>query len=400
MQGKKIILALTGSIAAYKAAYLTRMLIKKGAEVKVLMTPSATAFISPLTLSTLSKNDVHQSVIDEDSWNNHVELGLWADVMLVAPATATTISKMANGICDTIVTAVYLSAKCPVFFAPAMDRDMWLHPATQNNFKKLQSYNNHLIDAEEGELASGLVGKGRMAEPEDIIKHLEIFFNQGQDLKDKTVLITAGPTYEALDPVRFIGNHSSGKMGIALAEVCAQRGAQVHLVLGPSALSAQHENIKTISVKSGSEMYEQAKARHSNCDVVIFAAAVSDYTPIERAPQKIKKASDTLTLELKKTIDIAKNLGALKQENQVHIGFALETTNEEEFAQKKLSKKNFDFIVLNSLNDKGAGFKHNTNKITIFTNKGEKMPFELKTKVEVAHDIINTLVENYVINKK
>lgn len=398
MEGKKIILAVCGSIAAYKAAYLVRGLVKKGAEVKVLMTPSATAFISPLTLSTLSKHKVHLNVIDGDDWDNHVDLGLWADAMLVAPATANTLAQMANGLCDTIVTAVYLSAKCPVFFAPAMDRDMWAHPATQKNIEALNSYGNHLIDVEDGELASGLVGKGRMAEPDTIIEKLSFFFEQKQDLKDKHVLITAGPTYEALDPVRFIGNHSTGKMGMALAEECAHRGALVTLVLGPSQLNTHHPKIKIKRVKSGEEMYNASKAAHTNCDVAIFAAAVSDYTPVTKSDQKIKKSSDTFELELKRTRDIAQSLGAEKTNKQVHIGFALETTNEEEFARKKLVKKNFDFIVLNSLRDKGAGFKHNTNKVTIYTDKGDKKPFDLKTKTEVAHDIINTLVQNYVIS--
>jgi len=398
LQGKKIILAISGSIAAYKAAALTRLLLKEGAEVKVLMTPSSTAFISPLTLSTLSKNKVHLDVIDGDDWDNHVELGLWADAMVIAPATANTIAKMANGICDTIVTAVYLSAKCPVFFAPAMDRDMWHHPATQKNITALEAYGNHLIDSEEGELASGLIGKGRMAEPETIVEKLSFFFEQTQDLKDKTVLITAGPTYEALDPVRFIGNHSSGKMGMALAEISAQRGAQVKLVLGPSSLNSQNQNIEIIRVKSSDDMYQASNTLHSEADIVIFAAAVADYTPENKSDKKIKKDGDTLTLTLKKTVDIAKTLGNNKRSNQVHIGFALETNNEEVFAQKKLEKKNFDFIVLNSLNDKGAGFKHNTNKVTIYTDKGEKIPFDLKSKTEVAIDIINTLVNNYVIS--
>lgn len=396
MKDKKIILAITGSIAAYKAATLTRLLIKKGAEVQVLMTPSAAAFISPLTLSTLSKNKVHLNVIDEDSWDNHVELGLWADAMVVAPATANSLAKMATGICDTIVNAVYLSAKCPVFFAPAMDRDMWIHPSTQNNIALLKSYGNHLIDVEDGELASGLIGKGRMAEPESIVEKLDFFFQAKQDLLGKTVLITAGPTYESLDPVRFIGNLSSGKMGMAIAEECAHRGAQVKLVLGPSKMDSHHQNIEISRVRSGDEMFNQTQSWHSQSDVVIFTAAVADYKPAIKSDKKIKKKGETLNLELVKTIDIAKTLGQKKSKKQIHIGFALETNKEEEYAQKKLEKKNFDFIVLNSLRDEGAGFQHDTNKITIYTDKSQKIPFELKTKREVAVDIINTLVNNYV----
>ncbi len=396
MKGKKILLAVTGSIAAYKSATLIRLLIKSGATVKVIMTPSSTAFISPLTLSTLSKHPVHTDVIDGDAWNNHVDLGLWADVMLVAPATATTLGKMAHGISDNIVTAVYLSAKCPVYIAPAMDRDMWLHPATQNNITSLLSYGNKLIDAEEGELASGLVGKGRMAEPENILARLTEDFKVLQDLGGKQILITAGPTYEALDPVRFIGNHSSGKMGIALAEACAERGAHVSLVLGPTHHSSTHEQVTTYNVNSGLEMYNQCKALHSHSDVCIFAAAVADYKPTEISEKKIKKTGDTLTLELEKTIDIALSLGKGKSASQVHIGFALETDDPEANAKRKLDKKNFDLIILNSLKDKGAGFKHDTNKITIYTKKGTKEAFPLKPKTEVAHDIINTLVKNFV----
>lgn len=398
MKGKKILLAVTGSIAAYKAATLTRLLIKAGAEVKIIMTPSSTAFISALTLSTLSKNPVHTDVIDGAAWNNHVELGLWADLMVVAPATATTLGKMANGISDNIVTAVYLSAKCPVYFAPAMDRDMWLHPATKNNIAKLLSYGNILIDAETGELASGLVGKGRMAEPENILARLDEALARTQDLSGKKVLITAGPTYEAIDPVRFIGNHSSGKMGYALAKNCANRGAEVTLVLGPSALNIHEPEIKVIKVISGEEMYKACEQYHQASDITIFAAAVADYKPKEAAVEKIKKSSDNLDLSLTKTRDIAATLGNDKKAHQIHIGFALETKDAEHYAQKKLEKKNFDFIVLNSLRDKGAGFKLDTNKVTIFTNKGDRTAFDLKSKDKVAEDIINTLVDNYVKN--
>ena len=398
MKGKKILLAVTGSIAAYKAAVLTRLMIKAGAEVKVIMTPSATAFISPLTLSTLSKHPVHTDVIDGAAWNNHVELGLWADLMVVAPATATTLGKMANGISDNIVTAVYLSAKCPVYFAPAMDRDMWLHPATVANIKRLETYGNTLIDAETGELASGLMGKGRMAEPENIVAQLTAALQQEQDLTGKKVLITAGPTYEAIDPVRFIGNHSSGKMGYALAKQCVQRGAEVVLVLGPNSLQITEPVIKVVKVTSGEDMYQATAEHHPSSDVIIFAAAVADYRPESAAPEKIKKSSDVLDLSLTKTRDIAATLGAQKTKSQIHIGFALETKDAEHYAQKKLEKKNFDFIVLNSLKDKGAGFKLDTNKVTIFTNNGERKAYEMKSKDKVAEDIINTLVDNYVKN--
>jgi len=396
LKGKKIILAVTGSIAAYKAAGLTRLLIKAGAEVKVIMTPSAAAFISPLTLSTLSKNPVHTDVIDGAAWNNHVELGLWADAMIVAPATATTIAKMATGICDTIVTAVYLSAKCPVYFAPAMDRDMWLHPATQKNIALLESYDNILIDAVSGELASGLVGKGRMAEPEDVVGKLSTDLAVVQDLAGKKVLITAGPTHEAIDPVRFIGNNSSGKMGFALAKVCQARGAEVVLVLGPNALQINESELMLISVISGEEMYEACKLHHADTDIAIFAAAVADYKPLAAATEKIKKSEDTMSLQLAKTSDIAATLGKEKKRHQLHVGFALETEKAEEYAKAKLNKKNFDLIVLNTTKDKGAGFGYDTNKVTIFTNDNERIAFDLKSKDKVAIDIINTLVKKYV----
>lgn len=400
MQGKKIIIGVTGSIAAYKAAYIIRSFIKKGAEVKVIMTPSAKAFISPLTLSTLSKHPVHSDVIDDDAWNNHVELGLWGDAMIIAPATASTISKLAHGQSDNIVAAVYLSAKCPVFVAPAMDLDMWIHPATQRNIGLLESYGNHIIDVGDGELASGLVGKGRLAEPDDIVLQLSHFFTQKSDLTSKKVLITAGPTYEAIDPVRFIGNHSSGKMGVALAKECAHRGAKVTLILGPSRLSPIHENIKLINVTSGEQMYESVQEHHRTADIIIFTAAVADYRPKTISVEKIKKDSDSLSIELEKTVDIAAALGKNKRNGQIHVGFALETQKEESNAQKKLKNKQFDLIVLNSLRDKGAGFKGDTNKVTIYTERGEKIPFKLKSKTKVAVDIINTIVNNYVKNIK
>jgi len=396
LEGKKILLGITGSIAAYKAASLIRLLIKQGAEVQVLMTPAATSFITPLTISTLSKNPVHSSVSSEEGWNNHVDMGLWADAMIVAPCTATTLSKMANGICDNVIVATYLSARCPVFFAPAMDLDMWVHPATLENVGKLQSYGNHLIPVGEGELASGLVGKGRMAEPEDIVAFVDKHLNaaKNSNLNGKHVVITAGPTHEAIDPVRFIGNHSSGKMGISIAEEAAQRGAIVTLVLGPSKLSTNHPNISTIAVKSAEDMYQATIQHYGNADVAVLAAAVADYTPTTTATQKIKKKAGDMAIKLKRTKDIAAELGKIKQKGQVNIGFALETNNELENAQKKLIKKNFDFIVLNSLQDKGAGFQHNTNKVTFVDVDNNIQNFELKSKTDVASDILNK-IEGY-----
>lgn len=396
MKNKKILIAVSGSIAAYKSASLIRLLVTAGAEVKVLMTESAKEFISPLTLSTLSKNKVYSDLIDEDSWSNHVELGLWADAMIIAPATANTIARMANGICDNIVSAVYLSARCPVYIAPAMDLDMWEHPSTQENIKKLLSYGNHLIDPEVGELASGLHGKGRMAEPENIVALLSQVFDKKKDLSGKKVLITAGPTYERLDPVRFIGNRSTGKMGMALAEECAQRGAEVVLILGPSSLQTNTSSILVERIESAEEMYKAAKNHHPSSTLCIFSAAVADYRPQNPASQKIKKSEDALQIALQRTPDIAKELGSLKSENQTHIGFALETENEQENALSKLNRKNFDMIVLNSLNDEGAGFAHDTNKVRIFGTKHDVIDIKLKPKRELAGDIINTFVEFYV----
>jgi phosphopantothenoylcysteine decarboxylase/phosphopantothenate--cysteine ligase len=392
LQDKKIILGVSGSIAAYKAAFLTRLLIKAGASVRILMTPAAAAFITPLTLSTLSKNPVFSDVQSETGWNNHVELGLWADAMLIAPATANTLARLANGICDNMLAAVYLSARCPVFFAPAMDVDMWHHPATRANIKKLESYGNRIIPVGHGELASGLVGEGRMAEPEDILHFLADQLSQQQDLIGKNVLITAGPTYEAIDPVRFIGNRSSGKMGVAIAEAAATRGAKVILVLGPSALQVTHPGIKTVRVESAQQMYEEALAGFATADVAILSAAVADYRPTSVANEKIKKESGTPELQLERTPDIAAALGQLKKENQRIVGFALETNNEMANARKKLEKKNFDLIVLNSLRDAGAGFQHDTNKISILGQDNKMRHFELKTKTEVAKDIIDTLL--------
>lgn len=395
LKGKKILLGITGGIAAYKTASLVRLFIKAGAEVKVVMTASAKEFITPLTLSTLSKNEVFSSFTDEEDenarWNNHVELGLWADFLLIAPATANTLSKMATGNSDNFLLATYLSAKCPVFFAPAMDLDMYKHPSTKNSFKTLQSFGNVMIPAGSGELASGLRGEGRMAEPEEIVDFLEKYYSVQLPLKGKKVLITAGPTYEAIDPVRFIGNHSSGKMGYALAEHAAENGAEVILVSGPTHLKLEHSNVKLIRVNSAREMFEKVDSHFNECDVFISAAAVADYRPKEVADKKIKKNDDSMNIELVKNPDILASMGARKKDQKL-VGFALETNNELENARNKLKKKNLDFIVLNSLNDKGAGFKSETNKVSIIYPDREKN-FELKSKEEVAADIINEIIE-------
>ncbi len=406
LQNKKILLIITGSIAAYKTATLVRLLVKQNAQVKVVMSEPATAFITPLTLATLSKNPVLVDFVADKNgtWNNHVELGLWADIIVVAPATAGTLAKCANGICDNLPIAVYLSAKCPVFFAPAMDLDMYKHASTLENLRKLASFGNQIIPSESGELASGLVGEGRMAEPENIIIFLENFFknnlkkqqNLSQNLKGKKVLITAGPTFEALDPVRFIGNHSTGKMGYAIAESLAQRGAHVRLVSGPTSVQLldnqiNKNNIEVFKVQSAQEMYEKANQFFLESDIIILAAAVADYRPKTIETQKIKKKTDEFVLEMIKTIDIAATLGKIKQKNQLMVGFALETNDEKANASKKLISKNLDFIVLNSLNDAGAGFGHDTNKITILDKNGIETNFELKSKKEVAEDIANQI---------
>lgn len=396
LKGKKILLGVSGSIAAYKAAFLVRLLVKAEAEVKVILTDAAKDFVTPLTLSTLSKNPVLSSFTkgENGEWNNHVELGLWADVMLIAPASANTISKMANGACDNLLLATYLSARCPVFFAPAMDLDMYQHPSVQANILKLQSFGNQLIEARDGELASGLVGQGRMAEPEELADILASHFGENADLAKKKVLITAGPTYEAIDPVRFIGNYSSGKMGFAIALEAANRGAEVTLVAGPTHLKINHPLVNRIDVKSGKEMYEAALAHYKTSDINIFSAAVADYAPIHSADKKIKKSSgDNMHIELAETTDIAKALGAQKGAHQLNIGFALETDNEQDNAQKKILSKNFDMIVLNSLQDAGAGFGHDTNKISIIDKANNITHFELKSKTEVAKDIIDAIVE-------
>jgi len=396
MQDKNIILAISGSIAAYKCAPLTRLLIKVGANVKVIMTPAATDFITPLTLSTLSKNQVFSDVSSDEGWHNHVELGLWADAMIVAPATANTLARMANGLCDNMLLAVYLSARCPIFFAPAMDLDMWTHPATQKNISTLEQYGNHLIPAEHGELASGLVGVGRMAEPENILKTLSDFFakkNIEQDLVGKKAIVTSGPTHETIDPVRYLGNRSTGRMGVSLAEELARRGAAVTLITGPVNIKAFGKNITTIPVKSAQEMYERTMKYFPEADIAIMAAAVADYTPKTVSSTKVKKKPGDMQIELKRTKDIAYEIGQIKEAHQTTVGFALETNNEIENAKKKLAKKNFDFIVLNSLNDKGAGFQHNTNKVTILDKQGNSQAYELKSKPQVAKDIVDYFVQ-------
>ncbi|MDX2282432.1 MAG: bifunctional phosphopantothenoylcysteine decarboxylase/phosphopantothenate--cysteine ligase CoaBC [Saprospiraceae bacterium] len=386
-----LILGISGSIAAYKSATLTRLFVKNGHDVQVLMTESATAFITPLTLSTLSKHPVYSEVRSEAGWNNHVDLGLWAHALLIAPASANTLAKLANGICDNILCAVYLSARCPVFVAPAMDVDMWHHPATQENIQKLIKHGVHIIPVGHGELASGLVGDGRMAEPEEIQQYLTRFFEQKNDLLGKKVLITAGPTQENIDPVRFISNHSSGKMGIALADELASRGAQVTLVLGPTHLRPKHADISVVSVVSAQEMYEASALAFPTADVTILAAAVADYRPATVAQVKIKKAAADMSIELEKTIDIAATLGAQKRPSQYLIGFALETDHEMEHAQIKLQRKNFDFIVLNSLQDAGAGFGHDTNKITMLFRNGVVKPLPLMAKTAVATAIVSEI---------
>ena len=390
LNGKKIIVGITGSIAAYKAAILVRGLIKAGAEVRVLMTPAATHFITPLTLSTLSKNPVYTDVIDESSWNNHVELGLWADLMVIAPATANSLGKLANGICDNIIAAVYLSARCPVFFAPAMDADMWLHPSVTHNIQKLESYGNHLLPVGYGALASGLEGKGRMAEPEVIVQHLTTFLGTAQPLKEVKFLITAGPTFEPMDPVRFIGNRSSGKMGVAIASELIKLGGKVTLIMGPSNQTISPE-IETIRVETAQSMYDKTMELFKETQVAIFAAAVSDYRPKNPSNQKIKKKTDTLTIELVKNPDIAASAGNIKTANQITVGFALETNDERQNAWGKLQKKNFDLVVLNSLNDKGAGFQVDTNKVTFLYRDGTERAFDLKSKTEVAKDITQAI---------
>ncbi len=395
LKGKKILLGVTGSIAAYKAALLVRLLVKQEAEVKVIMTPSSLDFITPLTLSTLSKNPVHVKFQKDETgeWNNHVELGLWADAMVIAPASANTIAKMATGLCDNLVLATYLSARCPVFFAPAMDLDMLKHATTTKNIAALVQNGNQLLTPGYGELASGLTGEGRMAEPEEIVAQLDGFLASKKKLLGKKALVTAGPTYEAIDPVRFIGNHSSGKMGFAIADVLAEAGAQVDLVTGPTHEKASHAGVTVHPVTSADEMYRECSRFFSTSDITVLAAAVADYKPAHRAEQKIKKSDDKLSIELTKTTDIAASLGKLKKDGQIVVGFALETENERANAEKKLVSKNFDFIVLNSLNSKGAGFGFDTNQVSIISRRNGSKVFDLKSKKEVAVDIVNAILD-------
>jgi len=391
LTGKKILIGVTGSIAAYKSILLVRNLIKEGAEVKVIMTPSAKDFVTPLTLGTLSKNPVSIDLFDEDTWANHVMLGRWADVMLIAPLSCNTLAKMAHGLCDNLLLATYLSATCPVVVAPAMDDDMWHHAATQSNLQKLKERGNVVIPVEKGELASGLEGDGRMAEPEHIIEHLKNNFFFQKDLTGKRALVTAGPTYESIDPVRFVGNHASGKMGVAIAEELSKRGAQVELVIGPSEVEVEDE-VKVERVHSAAEMYDACVKRFPSVDIAVMAAAVADYTPAQVSAEKIKKTADTLTLELVKTKDILKTLGQQKSNGQILVGFALEKQNEKQYALDKLRNKNADMIVLNSLNDSGAGFGFDTNKITIFERDGKQLDYGQKPKQQVAKDIVDRIV--------
>jgi phosphopantothenoylcysteine decarboxylase/phosphopantothenate--cysteine ligase len=404
LQGKKILLGVTGSIAAYKSLLLIRLLIREGASVRVIQTPASRDFVTPLSLATLSKSPVLSDLFAGDTWANHVELGRWADVFVIAPLSCNTLAKMAMGICDNLLLATYLSAVCPILAAPAMDEDMWRHPATRENLQRLQGFGNHVIPVENGELASGLFGDGRMAEPETIVEFIRTVLGAmagelkgvpgatAGELKGKKALVTAGPTYEAIDPVRFIGNHSSGKMGIAIAEELAFRGARVHLVLGPSSQPVKGENIILHRVTSAAEMLDICVAEFADAEVAVLAAAVADYTPIERSPEKIKKKEDTLLLELTKTKDILKTLGGLKRPGQTLVGFALETKDGRAYALDKLRSKNADLIVLNSLADEGAGFGIDTNKVTIFGKDGTERSFEKKPKQQVAKDIVDTIV--------
>ncbi len=400
LKNKKILLGISGSIAAYKIAFLTRLLIKEGAEIQIVMTQAAKEFITPLTLATLSKKPVLSEFVKDQTgiWNNHVDLGLWADVILIAPATAHTLAKCANGICDDLLTAVYLSAKCPVMFAPAMDLDMYQHPSTVENLRKLQFFGNQVIKSNFGELASGLVGEGRMAEPEELVEILTKNCSENLILKGKKVLITAGPTQESIDPVRFISNHSTGKMGYAIANKFAKAGAEVTLVSGQVALKSPDGSINLVKVRSAKEMYEATKTHFNDADIIILSAAVADYTPAIVTDKKIKKKEETFTIELTKTTDIAKTLGALKRPEQLMVGFALETDNEIENAIGKIKSKNLDMIVLNSLQNSGAGFGHDTNKICLIKRDGTMIDFDLKSKQEVATDIVNEVINQLKIN--
>lgn len=395
LQGKKILLGITGSIAAYKSIYLVRSLVKAGAEVRVIITPSAKDFVSSLTLSTLSRNPVLTDLFDEESWSNHVMLGRWADLMIIAPLSCNTLAKMANGHCDNLLLATYLSATCPIVVAPAMDEDMWHHPATKENLKKLESFGNTIIPVEKGDLASGLTGEGRMAEPEQILDFICTRFFLTRPLTGKKAMVTAGPTYEPIDPVRFIGNHSTGKMGLAIARELQHRGADVTLIMGPTQVDMNTNGIPIVKVKTADEMYRASNKVFEKSDIAIMAAAVADYAPVAIAKEKIKKKEDKLMLELTKTKDILKSLGEKKKEGQVLVGFALETNDEERNAADKLQKKNADMIILNSLNDPGAGFGYDTNKITIFEKGGQQFSFDTKSKNEVAKDIVDTIIRLY-----
>lgn len=394
LKNKKILLGITGSIAAYKAILLVRLLVKQGAEVKVVLTPAAKSFVSPLVLSTLSGNKVLVDLFDEDTWANHVMLGRWADVMVIAPLSANTLAKMATGRCDNLLLAVYLSATCPVVVSPAMDEDMWLHASTKRNINLLQQYGNKIIPVEKGELASGLTGEGRMAEPETIITFLEEQVFRGSELAGKKVLVTAGPTYEPIDPVRFIGNRSSGKMGFALAEALYMRGADVHIVTGPVHVQTKYSGIKVTLVETAGEMYEACITAFEKTDIAILAAAVADYRSAEVADEKIKKHSDELQVPLVKTKDILKSLGAVKKQGQLLVGFALETNNERENALKKLESKNADMIILNSLRDANAGFGYDTNKITVFNRNGAVTETALMPKQAIANEIVNIIIQS------
>ena len=393
IQNKKILIGITGSIAAYKTPFLVRLLVKAGAEVKIIMTAASLNFVAPLTLSTLSKNDVLTGLSDNNTWANHVMLGRWADIFLIAPLSCNTLAKMANGLCDNLLTAVYLSSICPVIVAPAMDEDMWHHPSIKRNIELIETYGNRVIPVDSGDLASGLKGEGRMAEPEAIIALLNTFFTTEKPLEGKNVLVSAGPTHEAIDPVRFIGNHSSGKMGLSIAKDLVNKGANVTVVLGPS-VEKLSDDFTVVKVNSAEEMYNACVSLFPQMDIAIMSAAVADYTPVSMSPEKIKKSEDVFTIDLKRTKDILQQLGAIKKEGQLLVGFALETNNEREFALKKLSDKNADIIILNSLNDAGAGFGKITNKVTIFDKKGNEYQFDTKLKTAVASDIVNTII-NY-----
>jgi len=393
LTGKKILIGVTGSIAAYKSALLIRMLVKEGADVKVIMTPAAKDFISPLTLATLSKNAVISELFEDSQWSDHVKLGRWADIMIIAPLSCNTLSKMAAGACDNLLMAVYLSATCPVMVAPAMDEDMWKHPSTKENLNRIISYGNKVISVNSGELASGLFGEGRMAEPPEIFDHVESLLLSSGELNGKKVLVTAGPTFESIDPVRFVGNYSSGKMGIEIAHNLRSRGAEVHLVLGPVSQPFDLHGLNVTKVRTAEEMYTAAISVFPFMDIAVMSAAVADYTPKEKSGEKIKKSDEEWTLSFIRTRDILKSLGSMKKANQLLIGFALETQKEKEHALAKLSSKNADMIVLNSLNDAGAGFGHDTNKVTIFDKEGHTYNFDLKSKKEVAKDIVDLIIK-------